>query len=471
MALKLPKQFHPDFSRPGVKPTGSVEVDWSNPLARGLKVCLLGSSQRATNLANQSSKLTINGNVTHKALDGFVFGDTVSDYISDASTDYAQTGKFSAFLVVKAEYSSGSLPAFIARGDSSAGEWMFRHNNSGAVRFYANGGTWNTTSANLLSYGIKQTVGFTADTGSGLSVYVNGAVANTAGGSFLNTSTKPLTVGAADGDSNRPYAGSMNLIIIYDRLLSDQEHAELNRDPYQILKPAQPRMLFLPAGGATGYTLNADVNANTLGGDSVSLLANRSLAADVNSLALGADGVVMSSGITLVADVNTLTVGGDDVALTANRLIGADVNALTLGGDGVDLTRGWTFSADVNSLTLGGDDVTLTYTSGATYTLTADAGAYTVSSDSVDLLANRLLTADARAYILSADSVTLSVGVVDTEDCYVWLQSQITDVAYTVSAINVNNYLVSDVDDTAQYLTSAFGAEVTYLESCICHCA
>lgn len=250
MALKLPKQFHPDFSRPGVKPTGAVEIDWSNPLARGLKVCLLGSSQRATNLADQANPLTINGNVTHKALDGFVFGDTVSDYISDASTDYAQTGKFSAFLVVKAESSSGSLPTFIARGDASAGEWMFRHNNSGAVRFYANGGTWNTTSANLLSYGIKQTVGFTADTGSGLSVYVNGAVANTAGGSFLNASTKPLTVGAADGDSNRPYAGSMNLIIIYDRLLSDQEHAELNRDPYQILKPAVDFYLYAAQAAA-----------------------------------------------------------------------------------------------------------------------------------------------------------------------------------------------------------------------------
>lgn len=464
MPLRLPKQFHPDFSRPGVKPTGAVEIDWSNPLARGLSFAVF--FEGGTDRAILGHAPTMNQGTN-----------TAQGYVQNGKQDLVYgAGDFTVTHdgTVLFDYEQVNTP--------HSGANVFRTNNNGIALMRSGDGFQFTSSYSRVTiHNVDAVAFFTIGAKSKVALSWRGAgerILTINGVSDTKTITSfayadsPLTIMRYSPDSRTVYycGGRMKYFLKFDRALSEAEKAAINEDPYQILKPAQPMMLFLPAGGTTGYTLNADVNANTLGGDGVSLLANRSLAADVNSFTLGADGVTLSSGITLVADVNTLTVGGDDVALTANRLIGADVNAITLGGDGVDLTAGWTFSADVNALTLGGDDVTLTYTSGATYTLTADAGAYTVSSDGVDLLANRLLTADARAYILSADSVTLSVGVVDTDDCYVWLQSQITDVAYTVSAINVNNYLVSDVDDTAQYLTSAFGAESIYLESCICHC-
>ena len=34
--LKLPKQYSPDFSSPKVKPVGPVELDWGNPITKGL---------------------------------------------------------------------------------------------------------------------------------------------------------------------------------------------------------------------------------------------------------------------------------------------------------------------------------------------------------------------------------------------------------------------------------------------------
>jgi len=38
MALyPLPKQYSTDFSNPKKKPVGDVEIDWSNPLTKGLK--------------------------------------------------------------------------------------------------------------------------------------------------------------------------------------------------------------------------------------------------------------------------------------------------------------------------------------------------------------------------------------------------------------------------------------------------
>lgn len=467
MPLRLPKQFHPDFSRPGVKPTGAVEVDWSNPLARGLKLAYL--PELGVELVIKQLPSAVTAPLSVHGGEKQLISDAVNNYYAD--------------LLPTVTFDAGLTIVFSAYIDSIAG-YVFDNTGGGARTAFADtGSSWflylGNQTRSYVSYDFLPAgehricvISYKRTDPTNTIYYSNGKKYDRFGSGATATavySFSPHLMQRYNGPNK--LNGGVGSFFVLDRAVSEAEAQQLSIDPYQILKPAQPMMLFLPAGGTTGYTLNADVNANTLGGDGVSLLANRSLAADVNSFTLGADGVTLSSGITLVADVNTLTVGGDDVALTANRLIGADVNALTLGGDGVDLTAGWTFSADVNTLTLGGDDVTLTYTSGATYTLTADAGAYTVSSDGVDLLANRLLTADARVYILSADSVTLSVGVVDTDDCYVWLQSQITDVAYTVSAINVNNYLVSDVDDTAQYLTSAFGAESIYLESCICHCA
>ena len=37
---ELPKWAHPDFAVKGKKPVGSVEIDWNNPLARGLSQLL-----------------------------------------------------------------------------------------------------------------------------------------------------------------------------------------------------------------------------------------------------------------------------------------------------------------------------------------------------------------------------------------------------------------------------------------------
>ena len=46
---RLPKRLHPDFSRPGKKPSGSSEIDFSNPITKGLTefyACQAGIQRR-----------------------------------------------------------------------------------------------------------------------------------------------------------------------------------------------------------------------------------------------------------------------------------------------------------------------------------------------------------------------------------------------------------------------------------------
>ena len=48
--LKLPKEFLPGFGQPGVKPTGPLEIDWDNPLTRGLSHCFVFDSNEVGDL-------------------------------------------------------------------------------------------------------------------------------------------------------------------------------------------------------------------------------------------------------------------------------------------------------------------------------------------------------------------------------------------------------------------------------------
>ena len=277
--VKLPKQFSPDFSRPGVKPVGPVEIDYSNLITRKLSLVLLGNQQTPINLVN-GKHLTINGSITHSPQNGWMFGNTTADYISDSSLEYGVSGRFSSYIVGDAEQNaSGGLPTYIARGDVGSNEWMLRHKENGILGFYAHNGSFNTNSPlGRLSYDEQQVVGFSFDTADKVEIYINGSSqAQDTSGSFSGTSSKPLTIGAADGDANRPFAGSMNLVVMFSRLLSDAEHRSLAKDPYQILKPAVPQFYF--TASAVGGLIVQSLSVGTLL-TSPSLTQHNSLSAE-----------------------------------------------------------------------------------------------------------------------------------------------------------------------------------------------
>ena len=70
--LPLDKKFNPDFSIPGKKPVGGVEIDWSNPITRGLKTYLHLNEKGTTarNLVDGSVR-TIGGSTYVWEVDGW----------------------------------------------------------------------------------------------------------------------------------------------------------------------------------------------------------------------------------------------------------------------------------------------------------------------------------------------------------------------------------------------------------------
>jgi hypothetical protein len=94
--------------------------------------------------------------------------------------------------------------------------------------------------------------------------------------------------------------------------------------------------------------------------------------------------------------------GGGAYTLTA------DAGIYTLSGQAATLTKSKLLTADAGSYSIAGQTATLSWSSPGTYTLTADAGSYTMSGQTATLLKSNVLTASAGAYSLSGQDATLT---------------------------------------------------------------
>lgn len=105
--------------------------------------------------------------------------------------------------------------------------------------------------------------------------------------------------------------------------------------------------------------------------------------------------------------VNETSGGGG----ATNYTLTADAGAYTLSGVDAVLTRGIRLTADAGAYSLTGVDAALTYTPGSgAYTLTADTGSYTLSGNDAGLTFARSMAADVGSYTLSGVDAGLVLG-------------------------------------------------------------
>lgn len=246
MALKLPKQYHPDFARPGVKPTGNVEIDWSNPLARGLRHCIVQTGRRDLVSGHVHPGIA----VTYDAARGVVLDGSAFSRL-DYNTGVNAPAELSVYC--SASYDSITADAtlidvnnidFLIWADTYGGKLrpaIF----AGLAVYGTDVGFSPSSSSEYVKWGGRANAA--ANTGA---LFVDGkvSVADTSIGTRAWESSANIAFGGQYNYS-RLMSGAFEFIFMWDRELSDAEFAAINDDPYQILKPAQPMMLFTSAGG------------------------------------------------------------------------------------------------------------------------------------------------------------------------------------------------------------------------------
>lgn len=252
----------PDRLLPNVKPAWPVEIDWNHPLSRGLYLCVVpfagvsrdlvtgqfgsatGIAAKATEFDATAGRIEFNtGRAAPPLLT--VYGEVKYDSLT---IDHALFDVNNQDLVVWADTSGGQLRAGIFAGGSPV---------------YASSGSLNYTSQ-FVRWGARAN-----EPGDSGELFVNGVqvvgVSNIGATDWAATSNVSLigNYGGTLKNSNAHY----KFVYVWDRLLSNSEIASIDRDPYQILRPAVPMVYFdaTGGGGGTALTVQSLTQAQTIG--------------------------------------------------------------------------------------------------------------------------------------------------------------------------------------------------------------
>lgn len=253
MALKLPKSFHPDFARPGVKPAGSVEIDWSNPLSYKLRFACLYNSQHGfvdllTGLAPSGQIVNAAGfNANHFWSDG---GNNYLNYASKSGGNVTVSARLfptynngATIITTKPTYQhTDGFTVFATNVNESP---RISVTQGGFSRHFITIGPHKSRGKYLIDIVVRLVNGNTH-------LYQDGELYASLSGATPITSTELPISTLASAEEATINLKSLEAEVYHTFLFDDLTDAEcrsINKDPYQILRPAQPMMLFQSAGG------------------------------------------------------------------------------------------------------------------------------------------------------------------------------------------------------------------------------
>ena len=270
--LKLPKEFYPGFSTK-VKPTVPVVIDYSNPLARGLRAAFIFQDGSYTNTWDHVNKRFATAtNATNQGVnagrESIYFNDAASQKIDLSYIgDFSDTETLSVYSRVN--YQSNAIDhALIDINNNGLLFWADQESGTDLrPAIYAATPRYATTGAlngpGWLSWGGS------ADRSGGVSTfgkpYVNGVldplgVSDNAGNTDWTTSTN-IALTSNWTIANKESDAYFEYIYVWDRVLSAQEFKLINEDPYQIFKPAIDITYFTSTAGVGATTITTTLDA------------------------------------------------------------------------------------------------------------------------------------------------------------------------------------------------------------------
>jgi len=277
------------------QPQEAVEVDWGNPLSRGLVQAALPSI--ATDLVRKATVTRAplqvrNGVMTASANGSYTPFTFPSPFSLSAAGSYTLLASVPYLDLVgtnpglwRSGVSSDGGDFCIIQGGANRRPWI-RCNGSDVLK---------PSSGPQLTVGQSVNIAFRAHSENEFAVFWDGVKQHTATSGFATGAATFNVIGWQSALSE--YIGSIGGVWIWNRPLSDGELAEATRNPWQIFKKRPNILYFDVGGGATDYPLTADTGSFTPTGNDAGLTAQRRLSADAGSFALtGNDAGLTQSG-------------------------------------------------------------------------------------------------------------------------------------------------------------------------------
>lgn len=272
--LELPKRFHPDFSIPGKKPSGLIEIDWDNPLTRGLKsfYIMSGGVDEIINLVNGVAATLVNptgllGKHRVDVNEGLISKNTTTGpdgsywSVPNAESLPLENG-VTVVARVKIPQTNRWQFKFLGYSGTSSSLVELRWDASTPRVLITMNGSWSQTITDpsiVIEDADWHTMGFTTSPTQEWKFFkdrvsLEPASAQHRSGNFFTADI----IGSGGPAGNADFGGYISYLMIFNASKTDSEMLALESDPYQILKPVVAPFYFLPSGGgSTTFTKTA----------------------------------------------------------------------------------------------------------------------------------------------------------------------------------------------------------------------
>ena len=231
-----PKHYAPELFEPGKKPASQeMEIDWNNPLAKGLTgVWLIGEGTPYNLVTNKLVETTgapafNNGGRTFTGSDAY-------EIPSNIGIDIYDDTSYMAHILYKDV--GTAFQHLIGFRNGGTGQGGLRITSAAVVQYFttAAGGAYGTTDLGVaFADGTPLVIsgGHAADDDT--RIYLNGALEGTASANIADQALG-LYIGN-QASLAMPTESTLLIACQWHRILNDAEHASLAANPYQILRP------------------------------------------------------------------------------------------------------------------------------------------------------------------------------------------------------------------------------------------
>ncbi len=384
------------------QPKESFEIDWSNPITRGLVFAFTPNSDR--NLVDGLAPFYTSGTAKKDA--GIELGLTSTAYSAVWKVP-AFTNNCSLLLRASAIQTGGHLSAVSSTAVESGHFLSYEASN---WNMFSEGGNGYPCAKRAdpfgTAQGLRTVIGVNTDR-SLRDIYVNGLKGSTSTLTQPNTLMNQVGFGFIDRTTyfTTPLTKCYNQAAIWNRALSEAEIKSLSDNPWQIFAPRESR-LFVPAGGGgTSLTVQDATHAHIADSPSFSMATYLAVAESLHAHA--ADNVTLATTGTanLVVQEATHAHVADGVSLTTQWLLAVAEALHTHTAESVTLSLQTALVVLEALHTHAAENLTLGVTGTANLTIADATSGHT--SDTVALTLNSLLAVFDASHTHAADSLTL----------------------------------------------------------------
>lgn len=331
-------------------PSSAVQVNRGNPIARGLQRAWFAS----TGIDHVSGIPAVNSSTTHNVPGQNQFGATLrcsgaqsmGSYTVPHITAMDGGSEFTVFTVSTTN-SGAEQPLAGVWGASGARQFYLAINSTRFPLIAVTNGPTNrvyTADVATAPAGGRVTVaGGWKSSGDACSIWLNGSpVTGTRSGSAISamsTVSNPVSIAAQGPGASVALSGDIEIVLIFNRLLSDAEIRSLSANPYQILRPANDRLwldVVAGGGGVTGTLAATDAqDAASVSGSASAPSASGALSAsDAQDIASFAGALTFTGSLAATEEHDAATFAGTAYAPGVSGTLAATDNADAAGLSG-----------------------------------------------------------------------------------------------------------------------------------------